>query len=193
MLEHSIAADFAMISPQSALNEKKRFIKEKYGFKLFVDAERAQQQSHEEVDAELMRSAKDNELMGMFEAICFGAHIDTQFEDNGNRTALHETAAGNLIEATELLLQNGASQSVVDDDGKTARDLAEENECGDVLGILEYHIGYDERAMMKAAKEKREEALSNEDEDDEATESDPMNEAASSSNASSMTASPLIK
>merc|ERR1719295_1013909 len=192
VLEHTISADYSKISAQSTLNEKERFIKGKYGFKLFVDPQKAQELSHEQVDAELMRSAQQNEVVAMFSAICYGAHLDIQFEGSSNRTALHETAAANFIEATELLLQNGASQNVEDDGGKTARDLAEENESEDVLGMLEYHIGYDERATMRAGKGKKEEEMANEV--DEATESDAINEATSLSNASSsLTASPLMK
>ena len=121
---------------------------------------------------------------------------------------MHETAKRNLIEVTELLLQNGASQSVEDDDGKTARDLADDEQSNEVLDILEYHIGYDERAKMKAAKERKQEAAVNgtangkDNEDDhgddnelqEATDSESNNQAASLLSASStLTSSPAVK
>ena len=80
VLEHSIPADYAKISAQSTLNEKERFILGKYAFKMFIDPMRsaAANASHQEVDGMLMRSAMDNEVMAVFEAICYGANIDAK-------------------------------------------------------------------------------------------------------------------
>merc|ERR1712087_239238 len=61
-------------------------------------------------------------------------------------------AAGDLSDATELLLQNGAMQNIEDDDGFTARDLAEKNEATECLEILDYHIGFEERKTRKVRK-----------------------------------------
>ena len=83
-----------------------------------------------------------NDVARSFEALCFAANLDHQFEAHSNRTELHEAVAADLSDATELLLQNGAMQNSEDDDGLAARDLE----------ILDYHTGFEERKTRKARK-----------------------------------------
>jgi len=153
VLEHSVADDYDKIDADSDQNAREKWIKGKYMFRLFVDAENELKgMSHDERNEELLKAVRDDGIARCFEALCFGAHIDHQFEDSSNRTALHEAAAGDLSDATELLLQNGAMQNIEDDDGFTARDLAEKNEATECLEILDYHIGFEERKTRKVRK-----------------------------------------
>ena len=112
-------------------------------FKMFIDPTKSKQLTHEQINEKLYQSSIKNQLLGIFEALCYGANVDYQFDKYSNKTALHETSSKNFTQATEFLLQNGAVQNIEDDDGNTARELAEENECSDVLQILDYHVGFD--------------------------------------------------
>ena len=124
-------------------------------FKMFINPEISKTMNYEQINEQLYKSAVDNNLLGIFESLCYGANIDYQFEAYQNRTALHETALANYLEATEFLLQNGAQQNIEDDDAKTPRELAEDNECNEVIKILDYHIGFDESSSPRFKKETR--------------------------------------
>ena len=143
ILENNIPSDYHKINATSNSNEKEKFIKGKYMFKMFIDPTISKQLTHEQNNEKLYNSSIKNELLGMFEALCYGANVDYQFEKYSNRTALHETSFANFTQSTEFLLQNGAAQNIEDDDGNTARELAEQNEANDVIQILDYHVGFD--------------------------------------------------
>ena len=143
ILENTIPSDYHKINSSSNSNEKEKFIKGKYMFKMFIDPTKSKQLTHEQINEKLYQSSIKNQLLGIFEALCYGANVDYQFDKYSNKTALHETSSKNFTQATEFLLQNGAVQNIEDDDGNTARELAEENECSDVLQILDYHVGFD--------------------------------------------------
>merc|ERR1712228_156210 len=158
ILEHTIPSDYSTLNYENnpSIQEKEKYIKGKYMFKMFINPEIGKNKKYEEINEELYKSAVNNNLLGIFEALCYGANIDYQFDACQSRTALHETALANYLEATEFLLQNGASQNIEDEDAKTPRELAESNECSDVVKILDYHVGYDAQSPRFSDKEKKE-------------------------------------
>jgi len=145
ILEHTIPSDYSTLSYEDnpSIQEREKYIKGKYMFKMFINPEVSKELSYEQINEQLYDSACSNDLLRIFEALCYGANMDYQFEAHSNRTALHEAALKNYLEATEFLLQNGARQDLEDDDAKTPRELAENRiECQEVVKILDYHVGY---------------------------------------------------
>ena len=161
ILEDTIPSDYHKINANSNSNEKEKFIKGKYMFKMFIDPTKSKQLTHEQINEKLYNSAIENQLLGIFEALCYGANIDYQFENYSNRTALHETAFANFTQSTEFLLQNGATQNIEDDEGRTARELAEYNQSNDVLQILDYHVGFDLNALRINNKNNKSPSVNN--------------------------------
>eukprot|EP01083_Nonionella_stella_P098861 278086_1 len=141
LLEDTIPSDYSKINQSSSPAEKEKFIKGKYMFKMFINVAKQKESGddHQQINNKLFAAADNNQLLLIFEALCFGANLDCRFEQHSHRTALHQTAVNNYSEATEFLLQNGATQQMEDDDGKLPRDLARENKCKEVMQILEYH------------------------------------------------------
>ncbi|ETO09355.1 hypothetical protein RFI_28022, partial [Reticulomyxa filosa] len=147
ILEHTIPSDYEKCNSNSAgyvpkkfcIQKKKKKSYGKYMFKLFINP--ASQKSHEELNNLLLESTKSEDLLPMLEAICQGANVDCVSPDpsQNNRTPLHIATLQNKPVALELLLQNGASQSAKDKDGKTARELALDLNLGKIVDILELH------------------------------------------------------
>merc|ERR1712173_461441 len=94
ILEHTIPSDYSTLSYEDnpSIQEREKFIKGKYMFKMFINPEISKDMKYEQINEKLYQSAVDNDLLRIFEALCYGANIDYQFEAYQNRTALHETS-----------------------------------------------------------------------------------------------------
>jgi len=139
LLEHTIPSDYAKCDQNSEGHEREKFIKGKYMFKLFINP--SNRKSHEELNNQLFQSAKEENLLSILEAICYGANVDCAVSDpsQNGRTALHIATLENKALAVELLLQNGASHLIKDRDGKNARDLAIELHIDKIAEILDLY------------------------------------------------------
>ena len=87
-------------------------------------------------NTKLFSAAQNDDLYGILEAICYGANPDEKQAGYVNRTALHEAAANCYADAVELLLQNGGNHALLDEDDKTARELATENDEKDFADVI---------------------------------------------------------
>lgn len=66
--------------------------------------------------------------------LTYGA--DPNATQHGGYTPLHETAQNGFVASTRLLLDSGADVSIRANDGKTARDLAEEQGHSEIVALL---------------------------------------------------------
>ncbi|ETO21348.1 ankyrin repeat-containing protein [Reticulomyxa filosa] len=150
LLEHTIPSSFIKCNPNSEgyvlcklffysglYFVREKFIKEKYMLKLFVNPN--DQKSHEELNCQLYQSAKLEDLLSILEAICHGGNVNCVSSDlsQNGRTPLHAASLENKELSVELLLQNSASHSVKDADGKTPRELAVNSNFYKIVDILD--------------------------------------------------------
>lgn len=101
-----------------------------------------------EQDADVsLRSLNSLDNMPLHAAVAGGEHVelvrlllergaDPNAIQHGGYTPLHETAQNGFIEATRLLLAHGADSALLTTDGKTARQLAEEQGHASVAALL---------------------------------------------------------
>jgi ankyrin repeat protein len=82
----------------------------------------AGQSSPEEMNAALIRAAKEGNTQGARQVIPFGASVDAK-DDNGVTVLMWAVNDGN-IELMKFLLDKGANINAVDKDGHTALDRA---------------------------------------------------------------------
>jgi hypothetical protein len=66
-----------------------------------------------------------------------GADVNAVPEGAGGMTMLHEAAANGFADLVEILLDAGADPTLRNDDGLTAREMAEQNEIEEVVAMFE--------------------------------------------------------
>ncbi|KDO30074.1 hypothetical protein SPRG_05265 [Saprolegnia parasitica CBS 223.65] len=114
--EASIAPGWVKPTPQAPRNEKEKWIKAKYEFCGFRD--------HVSVTpSDLLSAAAAGDVRRLMRCLAHGVDINGT-TSGSNETALHLSAKAGHVLCCEYLLQNGASQTVVDRDGRLPSDAA---------------------------------------------------------------------
>merc|ERR1712228_1118142 len=69
ILEHTIPSDYSTLNYENnpSIQEKEKYIKGKYMFKMFINPEIGKNKKYEEINEELYKSAVNNNLLGIFE------------------------------------------------------------------------------------------------------------------------------
>lgn len=108
-----------------SLERKKSYIKAKYEQAMYMcKDEDAASDDLNELNAQLFAAARTNELLTSLRLLAHGARPDWQNPERGFNCSLHVAAASNQPLQIELLAVYGANPSVMNEDRKSAEEVA---------------------------------------------------------------------
>ena len=127
-------------SPATPREEKEEFIQTKYVKRSFLPPAIlacAGSAVSEERYGEFMQACERDDLEGMLVHLLQGCLVDWRNPSDRSRTALHHAAKCDAVLACEYLIQNNATVTVEDADGKTPLDIARESDSKRVIARLQ--------------------------------------------------------
>jgi len=134
--EHTQVEDYPKPGPDASREEREHYIKGKYSYRLFLNANLKKPDDDQENEA-LYECAKADDLEGMISHLAFGAKWDWKNPNESDRTSLHIAAACGQSRAADFLINNGADLGVEDSAGDTPPALAVKSENEELISLFE--------------------------------------------------------